>query len=164
MDSEDKAPVAQKKAQNKLRNVITSDGNQYKVMDCLLIRFSGLIRSILEDEGEEEDIKLLEADSESLQVMIKFMNLHEKEPPCKLNYPLKYNKNLKEVMEEADAQLVTSLLEKPDSFALFKKVLEASGYLQMDEFRVRLMAGLTIKMLRRDLSQLTAELKTHEYN
>ena len=67
-------------------------------------------------------------------------------------------------MEEADAELVTSLLEKPDSFGLFKKVLEASGYLQMDEFRVRLMAGLTIKMLRRDLSQLTAELKTHEYN
>ena len=66
MDSEDKAPVAQKKAQNKMRNVITSDGNEYKVMDSLLIRFSGLIRSILEDEGEEEDIKLLEADSESL--------------------------------------------------------------------------------------------------
>ena len=67
-----------------------------------------------------------------MEYLIKFLDLHKDKEPQKISYPLKSNQDPRYIMEEGDAELVISILETPDNFSLFKKVLDASTYFQLD--------------------------------
>ena len=152
------APSIEKQPQNKLRVLTTNDNATFKIMDSVLMKYSTTIRGMLEDEKNEEDIKLLEVDSEAMKYLVKFLELHEDKEPEKMYYPLKSNQDIKLVMEEKDADLVHEVMNsKDDDLALFKKVLDATSYLQIEDFKKRLMAGLTIKLLKSTVDELKEE-------
>ena len=133
-------------------------------MDSLLMRYSALIKGIFEDEKSDDDIKLIGIDGESFEYIIKFMDLHKdkESEPMKITYPIKTNQDIKLIMEEQDAELVLRILNKPDNLALFKKVLDGTSYLQMEDFKKRLLAGLTVKLLKFTVEELKEELNIKE--
>lgn len=128
------------------------------------MRYSALIKGIFEDEKSDDDIKLIGIDGESFEYIIKFMDLHKdkESEPMKITYPIKTNQDIKLIMEEQDAELVLRILNKPDNLALFKKVLDGTSYLQMEDFKKRLLAGLTVKLLKFTVEELKEELNIKE--
>ena len=50
--------VVEKPPLNKMRTVVTSDGKEYKILDSLLMKYSNTCKIMLEDEKNDEEIKL----------------------------------------------------------------------------------------------------------
>lgn len=159
-------PAVEKQPQNKLKTLITKDDREFKILDSLLMKHSVFIRGLLEGERPEDEIRLIELDGEVFEYAIRFMELHPEGCPDKIHYPLKSNQDLKYVMEESDAEMILGLLDRPDHLVLFKKVLDATNYLQMEDFKKRLLAGLTIKLLRSTVGEMKEQydISEHEPN
>ena len=95
--------------------ITTSDGQEFKVSRDLSTRYSSFLKGILEDQKEQEDIKLLETDSETFEQVIQFLDLHKITAPVEIKYPLKGKTKPSEVMEEKDAAFVMSILSRTDN-------------------------------------------------
>ena len=55
-------------------------------------------------------------------------------------------------MEEGDALLVERVMSKGDDY--FLKIFQAASFLQVEEFKKRLIAGLAIKLMKSTVDDL----------
>lgn len=90
------------------------------------------------------------------------MQLHRQKDVTKIDLPLKSNQELKNILEEGDVLLVEKVMAKGDDY--FLKVYKAACFLQVEELKKRLMAGLAIKLMKSTVDDLKKQYGLQEYD
>lgn len=90
------------------------------------------------------------------------MQLHKDKDVSKIELPLKSNQELKYVLDEGDALLVEKIMARGDDY--FLKIFQAASFLQVEELKKRLIAGLAIKLMKSTVDEMKKDYDLQQYD
>lgn len=106
--------------------IVTQEGERVSV-DARFAEFSGLVKSIIEDSGEEEEIPIMKLPKLTLEVMIEYLVHHNYEASPRIPRPLP-SASLSQCVSEWDAEFI-SRFNRDELLSL----LTLSDYLQFQD-------------------------------
>uniref|UniRef100_A0A6V3BV71 SKP1-like protein n=1 Tax=Heterosigma akashiwo TaxID=2829 RepID=A0A6V3BV71_HETAK len=138
--------VAEAKTEGNTESItlVTSDGESFRISKAVA-RVSELVKNMMEDADEtmqtQEEIRLPNLKGKVLAKVIEFCNLQVEEPMAEIPKPIKFGKQVRDVVQPAFGAYVDGMVAARDWLLLLQLVL-AAQYLD-----VRPLADLTCAAL-----------------